>query len=573
MKRDLEEAISVSGFVDQKPGTSGLRKKTVIFQQPHYVECFVQSTFDSLDGSGGLTLVVGGDGRFYNDVMVQKILGVAAGNGVKKVIVGQNGILSTPAVSALIRELKADGGFILTASHNPGGPSNDCGIKYNVSNGGPAPEYLTDRIYSNTLKIIKYFRVANSEVDLSKIGTVVKNGMEVQVIDSTAVYRDLMESIFDMKLISALIARADFRFVYDAMHGVAGPYAKSIFRELLGVPMECLLNCDPLDDFGGGHPDPNLTYAHELVEVMGLNSKGEALSGKESVPDFGAAADGDADRNMVLGKSFFVTPSDSLALIAANAHCIPYFRDAGGLKTIARSMPTSGAADIVAKKLNIPMYQVPTGWKFFGNLMDSSIMGKDEKNPLICGEESFGTGSSHIREKDGIWAVLAWLSILADRNKDPNLKLVSVQNIVEEHWKEYGRNYYCRYDYEEVQSDLANEVMQGLTKYIGEFTDPVLLAPGYTLSECDEFEYHDPIDESVSSHQGWRFIMSDGSRFVFRLSGTGSVGATIRLYIEKFEAKDIKMTTAAALETLVSLALDLSNLQNITGRNEPTVIT
>ncbi|CAK9022827.1 Phosphoglucomutase [Durusdinium trenchii] len=578
--------VETSAFDGQKPGTSGLRKKTTVFQQEHYVENFVQATLSAVgeDVLRGKELVVGGDGRFYNDVMIQKILRICAANGVGKVVVGQHGLLSTPAVSALIRSLGSAGGFILTASHNPGGADNDCGIKYNVSNGGPAPEGVTAKIFDNTKTISSYKTVEGmADVDLATCGVTaveVLDGFTVEVVDSTTNYVELMDKVFDLSAIKSLLSRPDFEFTYDGMHGVAGPYARRIFHEELGVPLASLHNCEPSETFGGGHPDPNLTYASELVARMGLTSSG-AKSGAspDAIPDFGAAADGDADRNMVLGKEFFVTPSDSLAVIAANANCIPFFRDAGGLKSVARSMPTSAAADLVAERNSFPMFQVPTGWKFFGNLMDSGELGKEDLTPLICGEESFGTGSNHIREKDGIWAVLCWLSILAARNEDPAAPLVSVEDIVKDHWSTFGRNYYSRYDYENVESDKAAKVMDGLTAKIKAFKEQGAAAlgmddaPGFEISDCDEFEYFDKVDGSVSSHQGWRFMFADGSRFVFRLSGTGSVGATIRLYIEKYEKDDIDKPTAVALEGLVKVALDFSDLVALTGRKEPTVIT
>lgn len=575
------KTVATSPFEGQKPGTSGLRKKTKVFQQEHYVENFVQCSLNAagLDALRGKTLVVGGDGRFYNDVMVQKIVKICCANGVGKVVTGQNGLLSTPAVSALIREIKAEGGFILTASHNPGGPENDCGIKYNVSNGGPAPEKITNAIFANTKTIKEYFTCEFDDIDLANNGTTqVSDSFSVQVVDPTEVYCQLMRSVFDFMEIKSLLNRTDFTFCYDAMHGVAGPYAKRIFCTELGVSEDALLNCVPSPDFNGGHPDPNLVYAHELVEKMGLKSDGSKVGDGQGVPDFGAAADGDADRNMILGRQFFVTPSDSLAVIAANADAIPFFRDAGGLKSVARSMPTSAAADLVGKKKGLDLFQVPTGWKFFGNLMDSAdLYGKTDYNPLICGEESFGTGSNHIREKDGIWAVLAWLQILASKNGDATKPLVTVQQIVETHWAAYGRSYYCRYDYEEVESEKAAAMMAGLTDEIKKFNEggkqPKPLSEKYSLVECDQFEYHDPVDGSISSNQGWRFIFQDGSRFVFRLSGTGSSGATIRLYIEKFDQRDTDRATADALKEIVDIALQVSDLELHTGRKKPTVIT
>ncbi|GBG24002.1 Phosphoglucomutase [Hondaea fermentalgiana] len=576
------KTVSTKPYEGQKPGTSGLRKKTKTFMQENFVENFVQSTFDALDGDADTTgelLVLGGDGRYFNKDMTQTIIRMAYANGVAKVLVGQHGLISTPAVSHLVRSKGAAGAFILTASHNPAGPNEDCGIKYNSRNGGPAPESVTSAIYERT-KTISEYRIADlPEVDLAEIGeTKFGDSFSVEVIDATETYAQLMDEVFDLGEIKDFLSRDDFVFTYDAMHGVAGPFAKRIFHEELGVPLEQLLNCEPLEDFGGGHPDPNLTYAHDLVECMGLDQKGMPLKGvdPESLPDFGAAADGDADRNMILGKQFFVTPSDSLAVIANNAECIKYFKD--GLKTVARSMPTSGAADRVAEEKDMKFFETPTGWKYFGNLMDAKELtgGKKDYNPVLCGEESFGTGSSHIREKDGIFAVLCWLNILAAKN-EPSAPLVTVEDVVREHWDTFGRNYYTRYDYENVDADLAQKVMSRLNGIIFMFEvsnrAPVDIGAGFTLANCDEFEFHDEVDGSVSPHQGWRFLMEDGSRFVFRLSGTGSVGATIRLYIERYSKDDTSQETASALESLVQLALDFSDLHAITGREGPTVIT
>ncbi len=599
-------------FTDQKPGTSGLRKKTVIFKnEKGYVESFVQSTLNAVGISNlaGSTLVVGGDGRYYNSLMIQTIISMCAANGIHRIWVGKDGLLSTPAVSAIIREREkhaqdgaskgAYGGFILTASHNPGGIDHDCGIKYNVTNGGPAPESLTDAIYEQTKKLKEYKICSNMPaIDLGKVGKheFFDGKFVVEVLDPTEDYIHLISKVFDFNLIKSLLKRSDFQFVYDGMHGVGGPYGEAIFHKMLGVDPTSLMNCIPKEDFGHGHPDPNLTYAEELVRIMGLDNKGNPLheltvEGSSSaskiprVPDFGAATDGDADRNMVLGRCFFVTPSDSLAIISSYAtRCIPYFRE-GGLKAIARSMPTSAASDLVADKLDIPKFEVPTGWKFFGNLMDSGLLGKAEYSPLICGEESFGTGSSHIREKDGIWAILCWLSILAFRNTDTKPgNLVTVQQIVEEHWKTYGRNYYCRYDYESVETAKANKVTSQLTQFINENGSklPMPLSGSKQETEksvlvrCDEFEYKDSVDGSVSSHQGWRFLFQDGSRFVFRLSGTGSSGATIRLYLEKYvdpSSGNLSMTTMQALSGLVDIALTTSSIHEHTGMSGPTVIT
>ncbi|CAN1151532.1 Phosphoglucomutase, cytoplasmic [Linum perenne] len=574
--------VQSSPIDGQKPGTSGLRKKVKVFMQQHYLENFVQSTFNALTAEKvrGATLVVSGDGRYYSKEAIQVIIKMAAANGVRRIWVGQNGLLSTPALSAVIRERvgkdgsKATGGFILTASHNPGGPDEDFGIKYNMENGGPAPEGITDKIYENTTKIKEYLTSDVPDVDISAIAVSSFTGPEgqfdVDVFDCASDYVKLMKSIFDFESMKKLVTSPNFSFCYDAMHGVAGAYAKSIFVEELGAKESSLLNCVPKEDFGGGHPDPNLTYAKELVDRMGL---GKSSTNGEP-PEFGAAADGDADRNMILGKRFFVTPSDSVAIIAANAvESIPYF--SSGLKGVARSMPTSAALDVVAKSLNLKFFEVPTGWKFFGNLMDAGLCS-------VCGEESFGTGSDHIREKDGIWAVLAWLSILAYKNKD-NLsggKLVTVEDIVRKHWATYGRHYYTRYDYENVDAGAAKELMANLVKLQSNLAAVNETVKGIRsdvskVAHADEFEYKDPVDGSISAHQGVRYLFEDGSRLVFRLSGTGSVGATIRLYIEQYEKDPSKISRDSqdALSPLVEVALKLSKMQEYTGRNAPTVIT
>jgi phosphoglucomutase len=585
----LLTSVSTKPISGQKPGTSGLRKPTKTFMQEPYLHNFVQSTFDALkltgtDVSRG-TLLVGGDGRYFNPEAIQIILKIAVANGVSRVWIGQDGLLSTPACSAIIRERgpiwqKAFGAFILTASHNPGGPDADFGIKYNCENGGPAPESLTNLIYSNTLAISKYDICANfPNIDTGKLGvhTVVASDSSasviVEVISSTDAHVNLLKSIFDFDALRSLIARPDFSFVYDSMHGVQGPYAKSVFIDELNSPINSIINFIPKDDFNGGHADPNLTYAHDLVHIMGLNAKGQPIETENSVPCFGAAADGDADRNMILGRKFFVTPSDSVAIISAHADIIPYFSSQGGLKGVARSMPTSGALERVAKRLNLKFFETPTGWKFFGNLMDSVSLGGEDLGPFICGEESFGTGSDHIREKDGMWAVLAWLSILAHYNKHITAKFVHVEDIVREHWKTYGRNYYCRYDYEGVDLDGATAMMDHLRENFDAWTGAEI--DGFNVSKADEFEYVDPVDGSISSHQGIRILMQDGSRIVFRLSGTGSVGATIRMYIEKYESDSDKLDQAPsdALSTLVELGLKLSKLKEFTNRESPTVIT
>lgn len=577
--------IKTTPIADQKPGTSGLRKKTKTFMSGNYLHNFVQSVIDALpskDLQGG-TLVVSGDGRYFNKDAIQIIIKIAVAAGVDRLWIGKDGLLSTPAASAVIREREggrvAFGAFILSASHNPGGPDEDFGIKYNCENGGPAPEKVTEEIFNNT-KVITSFNSAQDfpTIDTSKIGktsVTADDGSRtvvVEVFDSAEDHVSLLKKIFDFGAIKKLLARPDFSLVADAMWGVQGPYAHRVFVEELGAPASSLLNSTPKEDFNGGHADPNLTYAKELIKIMGVDKKGLPEFGQtQEPPAFGCAWDGDADRNMILGKRFFVTPSDSLAIIAANAHVIPFFNKKG-LKGVARSMPTSGAVDMVAKKLGVALFEVPTGWKFFGNLMDSGeVYGKEDYTPFICGEESFGTGSNHIREKDGMWAVLAWLSILASRQTD-GAPLVSVEDIVRAHWKEYGRNFYCRYDYENVDKPAAERMFKAMTSFNGvvgkEFN-------GFKIKIADEFAYHDPVDGSVSKNQGIRYIFEDGSRVIFRLSGTGVAGATIRMYIEKYEGPSGKLDqdAATALAPLIDVGLKLSDLVNITGRKEPTVIT
>lgn len=538
--------IATTPFPDQKPGTSGLRKRVHIFKQPHYLENFVQALFDSIAAPAGSVLVLGGDGRYYNREAIQVILRMAAANGFGRVLVGRGGILSTPAASCVIRKYRTCGGIILSASHNPGGPDGDFGIKYNIANGGPAPEKITAAIFSVSRQISRY-RIADApDVALDELGDSRLGDMTVSVIDPVADYADLMGSLFDFAAIRALLS-SGFRIRFDAMHAVTGPYAREIFVSRLGAPADSLMNAEPLPDFGGGHPDPNLTYAHELVE---------ALYGGNA-PDFGAASDGDGDRNMILGRHFFVTPSDSLAILAANAHLVPGYRQ--GLAGIARSMPTSAAADRVAMALNIPCYETPTGWKFFGNLMDAGKV-------TLCGEESFGTGSNHIREKDGLWAVLFWLNILAVRKQ-------SVEDIVREHWARFGRNVYSRHDYEGIQTDAANGVMKLLH---GSFASLLGAQFGnYKVLFCDDFSYTDPVDGSVSTGQGVRIGFTDGSRIVFRLSGTGTEGATLRIYLEAFEPDVVRHHRDAqeALAELIGIALEISELRKRTGMSRPTVIT
>ncbi|WP_124948545.1 alpha-D-glucose phosphate-specific phosphoglucomutase [Sulfuriferula thiophila] len=539
-------SIATQPFTDQKPGTSGLRKKVGTFQQPHYLENFVQAIFNSINAPQGATLVLGGDGRYYNRTAIQTILKMAAANGFGKVMVGQGGILSTPAASCVIRKYQTFGGIILSASHNPGGPDGDFGIKFNSSNGGPATETVTEAIFAITKTISQYRLLDAPDVALDMPGTSQLGDMVVEVIDSVSDYAELMESLFDFDAIRNLLT-SGFRIKFDAMHAVTGPYATEILQRRLGAPAASLMNAVPLKDFGGGHPDPNLTYAPELVSIMYA----------DDAPDFGAASDGDGDRNMILGKQFFVTPSDSLALLAANATLVPAYR--GGLAGVARSMPTSAAVDRVAQALNIPCYETPTGWKFFGNLMDAGKV-------TLCGEESFGTGSDHVREKDGLWAVLFWLNIIAARRE-------SVETIVREHWARFGRNVYSRYDYESLPTADAQGVMDHLKASFA--TLPGTGFGKYTVKCCDDFSYTDPVDGSVSTGQGIRIIFSDDSRIVVRLSGTGTEGATLRVYLEAYDP-DIAnhhLDAQQALAGLIQTALQITELKQHTGREKPTVIT
>jgi phosphoglucomutase len=537
---------STQPYLDQKPGTSGLRKKVKIFTQANYLENFVQSIFDSITIPEGATLTLGGDGRYYNKTAIQTIIKMAAANGFVKVIVGQGGILSTPAASHIIRKYQTLGGIILSASHNPAGPEEDFGIKYNTANGGPAPEKVTEAIFAKSKTISQYKMADFADVNIEEIGEIQLDDFTVQVIHPVNDYADLMANLFDFNAIKALF-KSGFTMKFDAMHAVTGPYAKAILVERLGAPESSLLNCEVCEKFGGGHPDPNLTYAHELVDVLYSTN----------APDFGAASDGDGDRNMILGKHFFVTPSDSLAIIAANAALIPAYQQ--GLAGVARSMPTSGAVDRVALKMNIPCYETPTGWKFFGNLMDADKV-------TLCGEESFGTGSNHVREKDGLWAVLCWLNIIAVRRS-------SVEEIVMAHWAEYGRNVYSRHDYEAIPTAAADGVM---THIKTQFTTlPNQEFGQYIVNAVDDFSYLDPIDDSKSVGQGMRILFACGSRIVFRLSGTGTEGATLRIYLEAFESDRANhhLDAQVALSEMINIALNISELKQRTGRDKPTVIT
>ena len=534
--------VATAPFEGQKPGTSGLRKKVTVFREPHYAENFIQSIFDSLEGYEGQTLVIGGDGRYYNADVIQTAIRMAAASGFGRVMVGQNGLLSTPAASHLIRKYKAFGGIILSASHNPGGPDGDFGIKYNAGNGGPAPEKLTDAIYARTKAITTYRITTSPDIALGRIGETRLGSMVVQVVDPVADYAQLMQALFDFDAIRDLIA-SGFTMKFDAMGAITGPYAQRILEGMLGFPAGTVMNGIPLPDFGGHHPDPNLVHAKELVDIV-MPPGG---------PDFGAASDGDGDRNLIIGRGMYVTPSDSLAILAANATLTPGY--AKGLAGIARSMPTSCAADRVAEKLGIGAYETPTGWKFFGNLLDAG-------KATLCGEESFGTGSNHVREKDGLWAVLMWLNVLAKRRQ-------SVAEIVTAHWREYGRNYYSRHDYEEVDAEAANGLMKVLREQL-----PSLVGQ-HGIAMADDFSFDDPVDGSRTTHQGIRLIFADGSRIIYRLSGTGTAGATLRVYIERYEpdASRHAIETQAALADLIALSRALAGIEARTGRAAPTVIT
>jgi phosphoglucomutase len=538
------KTVATKPFDGQKPGTSGLRKKVPVFQQANYAENFIQSVFDGLDGFQGKTLVIGGDGRFLNREVIQAAIRMAAANGFGRVLTAKGGLLSTPAASHLIRKNQAFGGLILSASHNPGGPDGDFGIKYNAGNGGPAPEKLTDVFFANTQNISRYKISDAGDCDLDKLGITKVEDMTVEVIDPVVDYQALMETLFDFDAIGALF-KSGFRIQFDAMHAITGPYAHAILEDALGAVKGSVVNGTPLPDFGGHHPDPNLVHAKELYDLM-MSADG---------PDFGAASDGDGDRNLIIGKHQFVTPSDSLALLAANAHLAPGY--AKGLAGVARSMPTSCAVDRVAAKLGIKSFETPTGWKFFGNLLDAGLI-------TLCGEESAGTGSNHVREKDGLWAVLLWLNILAVRKQ-------SVVDIMKQHWEAYGRNYYSRHDYEEVDLEAAN----GMVKFLRDSL-PTLKgrkAGSLSVATADDFSYHDIVDGTTTGNQGIRIVFDDGSRVIYRLSGTGTAGATLRVYIEKYEAKNLGQETQAALSDLITFANELAGISQRTGRNEPTVIT
>ena len=540
------QTINTTPYEDQKPGTSGLRKKVPVFQQENYAENFIQAIFDCIGGFQGKTLVIGGDGRYFNREVIDRAIRMAAANGFGEILVGRGGILSTPAASHLIRKHGAYGGLILSASHNPGGPNEDFGIKYNTANGGPAPEQITDAIFARTRTITSYRIIDEGRIDIDQDGVFEIGETSVEVIEPVSDYADLMESLFDFPAIRAAI-KGGLTLVFDAMSAVTGPYAKEILENRLGAKPGSVLNFLPLPNFGGHHPDPNLVHARSLYDLV--------MS--DDAPDFAAASDGDGDRNLILGKGIFITPSDSLAMLAANAHLVPAYKS--GLKGIARSMPTSAAADRVAEKLGIPAFETPTGWKFFGNLLDAGMV-------TICGEESAGTGSDHVREKDGLWAVLFWLNILALRGQ-------SVREIAEDHWRRFGRNYYARHDYEGIDSESANALMADLRARLAGLAGQSFA--GLVVSSADDFAYHDPVDQSVSRHQGIRILFEGGSRVVFRLSGTGTSGATLRVYLERYEPGPgaLDQETSRALADLTAAADAIAGITTHTGRTAPDVIT
>ncbi|WP_455199143.1 alpha-D-glucose phosphate-specific phosphoglucomutase [Kaarinaea lacus] len=540
--------IATTAFADQRPGTSGLRKKVTVFQQDHYLENFIQATFNTIPEAERKALAIGGDGRFYNREAIQVIIRMAAANGFEHLVVGQGGLLSTPAASHLIRSRKLNGGLILSASHNPGGPNGDFGVKFNTANGGPAPEKVTDKIYKEASSLTHYRIADTTSVDIDVPGKYQDGETQIEVVDSVDDYANLMEHLFDFDLIKSLLVSDVFTMVFDAMHAITGPYAREILERRLKAPVDTVINGIPLEDFGGGHPDPNLAHAKELVQRMY-----EGIS----LPDFGAASDGDGDRNMILGTRFFVTPSDSLAIMAANAHLLPGYRD--GVRGVARSMPTSAAVDRVAARMGIECYETPTGWKYFGNLLDEGLI-------TLCGEESFGTGSDHVREKDGLWAVLFWLNLIAVKKK-------SVAEIVREHWRLYGRNYYTRFDYEAVDSDAGNAIIDDLRNRLPTLVNKTF--GDFTVKLADDFSYTDPVDGSVSEKQGLRVIFDDGSRIVLRASGTGTEGITLRLYLEKYQPDVARIDgdTQQEMAGMAAIAEEITGIHKSSGRKGPDVIT
>ncbi|MBQ9270830.1 MAG: alpha-D-glucose phosphate-specific phosphoglucomutase [Alphaproteobacteria bacterium] len=540
---NMQRTVQTTPYTDQKMGTAGLRRKSKVAMQENYVENFVQSIFDAIGGVKGQTFILGGDGRFYNKIAIQKIMKMAAAAGMKKMIVGQNGYISTPTASRVLLKNKADGGFVLTASHNPGGENGDFGIKYAVASGGQCPTSLSDKIYENTKKITQYSILDAPDVDLSQIGTKKLGDMEIEVIDSLKDYIEMMQNIFDFAAIRKLFANG-FTMRFDAMNAVTGPYALKIFEEILGAPKGSVVNYVPMEDFGGLHPDPNLIYAKDLVDLMW----------SDNAPDFGAANDGDGDRNMILGKRFFVTPSDSLAILTDNYKLIPAYKN--GIYGVAKSAATSTAVKRVAEALGIGYYEVPTGWKYFCNLMDS-------KRITFCGEESFGTGSSHIREKDGIWAILFWLNIIAVTGK-------SVSEIAHEHWQKYGRSYYMRNDYEIADAEVANKLMIDLEERLPSLKGKTFGA--YTVSDAYPFIYNDPVDGS-STKNGLMIYFTDKSRIVFRLSGTGSVGATLRVYLERYETQNFDENAEKTLETLADVSRTIAEITERTGKTKADLLT
>ena len=539
--------IETQPFEDQIPGTSGLRKKVKHFRQPNYLENFIQSIFNAIAPCDGKTLVVGGDGRFFNEQAVQIIIKMAIANNIGKILIGQGGILSTPAASCLIRKFKADGGIILSASHNPGGPDEDFGVKFNTANGAPAPEGLTADFTKHSREIGSYKIAQIDDFDLEKIATYSEKNTRIEIVSSVDDYAQLMASLFDFSVIRKQFAQQSFEMCFDAMHAVTGGYARTILEQQLGAPSGTVINGVPLPDFGGGHPDPNLIHAHELVERM---KTGSGIS-------LGAASDGDGDRNMILGEGFYINPCDSLAVIAANAHILPAFQS--GLTGVARSMPTSRALDRVAKALNIECYETPTGWKYFGNLLDA---GKIQ----ICGEESFGTGADHVREKDGLWAVLCWLNILTVLGKTP-------EQILHAHWQTYGRDYFTRHDYEGLDSADAQAMFDALQEKLPSLAGQTITSQKVSLA--DNFSYLDPVDNSVSSNQGLRILFENDSRIVLRLSGTGTSGATLRAYFDRYEGVDgqLDLDPQHALQSLIEAAHEIAGISKFTGRMKPDVIT
>jgi len=540
--------IASSPYHDQKPGTSGLRKKVKLFQQEYYLENFVQAIFSVATELKDGLLILGGDGRYFNTQAIQVILKIAAANGVKQVMVGENGLLSTPAVSCLIRKYKADGGIILSASHNPGGIDGDFGIKFNIANGGPAPTSFTDATFEISKNLSEFHIAEADDISLNKQHTCYMGDMQIDVINSVTDYADLMEHLFDFNKMKSLFTSGRLTMCFDAMHAVTGPYAKEIFSKRLSANVGAIINGTPLEDFGGGHPDPNLAHAQELVAQ---------LNAGPSSPSFGAASDGDGDRNMILGQNFFVNPSDSLAIMTANAHLLPGYKQ--GVRGVARSLPTSRAVDKVAESMGIECYETPTGWKYFGNLLD-------DKRITLCGEESFGSGSDHIREKDGIWAVLFWLNLIA-------IKQQTVEEITRSHWQRYGRHYYTRHDYEAIDSKVADELMENLRTQASSLANTEY--SDYKVSLCDDFSYTDPVDNSITEKQGIRILFEDDSRIVFRLSGTGTEGATLRVYIERYVTNPElhNMNTQATLETLIDIADTIAEIKTRCKREAPDVIT